>query len=166
MPRLFVVPAFLLVIPAPVGINIRTFPLSSFPRRRESSEESYDHVVGRQSFLMILPTFASIYAILTTMTSTKQPCVYILASKRNGTLYTGVTSDLAKRVWEHRNHVVEGFTKRYRVALLVWYELHTEMVMAITREKQIKRWPRAWKIALIEKMNPSWEDLWPTIIEN
>jgi len=94
----------------------------------------------------------------------KQPAVYLLASKRNGTLYVGVTSDLVKRVWEHKNDQAEGFTKRYRVHELVYYELHEDMVSAITREKQIKKWNRAWKIELIEKNNRNWTDLWPQIL--
>ncbi len=94
----------------------------------------------------------------------KQPAVYMLASKRNGTLYVGVTSDLMKRIWEHKNDQVEGFTKRYRVHDLVYYELHEDMVAAITREKQIKKWNRAWKIELIEKNNRNWTDLWPQLI--
>ena len=94
----------------------------------------------------------------------KQPAVYILASKRNGTLYVGVTSDLQKRAWEHKNDVVDGFTKQYRVHLLVYYELHDDMVSAITREKQIKKWNRAWKLELIEEQNPDWQDLWDGII--
>ncbi|HET9404130.1 MAG TPA: GIY-YIG nuclease family protein [Burkholderiales bacterium] len=92
-----------------------------------------------------------------------QPCVYILASKRNGTLYVGVTSDLAKRVWEHREQFVEGFTKKYGVHELVYYELHDDMISAITREKQIKKWNRAWKLKLIEKLNPNWRDLWSEV---
>jgi putative endonuclease len=94
----------------------------------------------------------------------KQPAVYILASKRNGTLYIGVTSNLQKRAWEHKNDVIEGFTKQYRVHLLVYYELHGDMVSAITREKQIKKWNREWKIELIEEKNPDWKDLWNNII--
>jgi putative endonuclease len=94
---------------------------------------------------------------------TKQPAVYILASKHNGTLYIGVTSDLQKRVWEHKNKFVEGFTKRYGIARLVYYELHADMVSAITREKQLKKWYRAWKLELIEKQNPEWTDLWNQI---
>jgi len=94
---------------------------------------------------------------------TKQPAVYILASKRNGTLYIGVTSDLAKRVWQHKNDVFEGFTKRYGVHMLVYYEMHASMVEAIQREKQLKKWNRAWKLALIEERNPQWHDLWPEI---
>jgi len=94
----------------------------------------------------------------------KQPAVYILSSKRNGTLYVGVTSDLIKRVWEHRNNLVEGFTKRYGVHRLVWYELHESMDSAIKREKRLKEWKRKWKVQVIEKTNPNWEDLYPAII--
>ncbi len=94
----------------------------------------------------------------------RQPAVYILANKRNGTLYVGVTSDLIKRVWEHRNNFVEGFTKRYGVHALVWYELHGSMESAIQREKRLKGWKRKWKMHLIEKTNPEWEDLYPAII--
>ena len=94
----------------------------------------------------------------------KQPAVYIMASDRIGTLYTGVTSDLIARAWQHREHVVDGFTKKYKVTRLVWYELHGDMDSAITREKQIKKWNRAWKIRLIEEQNISWRDLWPEII--
>jgi putative endonuclease len=94
----------------------------------------------------------------------RQPAVYILASQRNGTLYVGVTSDLVKRAWEHRNNVVEGFTKRYGVHLLVWYELHESMDSAIQREKRLKEWKRKWKVQMIEKSNPNWEDLYPGII--
>jgi len=94
----------------------------------------------------------------------KQPAVYILASKRNGTLYVGVTSDLVKRIWEHKNNMVEGFTKRYMVKQLVWYELHESMESAIMREKRIKNWKRAWKLELIESKNPDWLDLYDTIV--
>ena len=94
----------------------------------------------------------------------KQPSVYILASKRNGTLYLGVTSDLIKRVWEHKNNLVPGFTKRYGIHQLVWYELYESMTSAITREKQMKEWQRKWKLELIEKNNPNWHDLYDTII--
>jgi putative endonuclease len=93
----------------------------------------------------------------------RQPAVYILASRPSGTLYVGVTSDLVKRVWEHRNDAVDGFTKRYRVHRLVYFEQFRSMVEAIEREKELKMWRRAWKIALIEKLNPSWRDLWPDI---
>ena len=89
----------------------------------------------------------------------RQPCVYMLASERNGTLYTGVTSNLLKRVWEHKNNLVEGFTNKYGVHTLVWYELHNTMDTAIQREKEIKNWKRAWKLKMIEKMNPHWHDL-------
>jgi len=91
--------------------------------------------------------------------SKKRPVVYILASKRNGTLYTGVTGDLARRMWEHNNGLVEGFTKRYGVQTLVYCEFHDDMAGAIRREKQIKKWRRAWKLALIERANPEWRDL-------
>ena len=89
----------------------------------------------------------------------KKPRVYILASKRNGTLYTGVTSKLAKRVEQHKSCVVEGFTQRYGVHMLVWHEEHDTMASAIAREKQIKSWSRKRKIALIESANPLWNDL-------
>jgi putative endonuclease len=82
----------------------------------------------------------------------RQPAVYILASKQNGTL--GVTGDLAKRAWEHKNDLVEGFTKKYGVHRLVYYEMHADMLSAITREKQLKKWNRAWKLELIEEKNP------------
>jgi putative endonuclease len=94
----------------------------------------------------------------------KQPCVYILASQRNGTLYISVTSDLVQRNWEHRNNMVKGFTEKYSVHHLVYYELHEDMVSAITREKQLKKWNRAWKICLIEQGNPTWRDLWENIL--
>jgi len=94
----------------------------------------------------------------------KQPAVYILASKRNGTLYIGVTSDLVKRIWEHKNNMVEGFTKRYNVHRLVWYELHESMETAITREKRLKNWKRKWKLELIESSNPNWQDMYHTIV--
>ena len=90
----------------------------------------------------------------------KQPCVYILANKRNGTLYIGVTSNLLQRVWQHKNDLVEGFTKRYGVHMLVWYESHETMENAITREKAIKEWKRAWKLRMIERENPAWRDLY------
>ena len=93
------------------------------------------------------------------MTRKKLPCVYLLASKRNGTLYVGVTSDLVKRVWEHKDDLVEGFTSKYSVHLLVYYEMHEDMLGAITREKQIKKWNRSWKLKLIERDNPEWKDL-------
>lgn len=93
----------------------------------------------------------------------KQPCVYLLASQRNGTLYTGVTSDIVKRIWEHKNDAVEGFTKRYGVHTLVWYEAHETMESAITREKTIKGWKRKWKLELIEQDNPQWADLYNSL---
>jgi len=94
----------------------------------------------------------------------KQPAIYIMANKRNGTLYTGVTSDLIKRGYEHRNHVTDCFTKKHGCALLVYYELHQTMEAAITREKQIKGGSRQKKLALIESMNPQWRDLYNDIV--
>ena len=93
----------------------------------------------------------------------KQAAVYLLASQRNGTLYVGVTSNLAQRVWQHKQGLVEGFTQRYGIKMLVWYELHETMYAAIEREKMIKKWRRDWKIALIEMANPQWYDLWHQI---
>ena len=95
---------------------------------------------------------------------TKQAAVYILASEYNGTLYIGVTSTLIQRIWQHRNDLVEGFTKKYTVHFLVYYELHEDMLTAILREKQLKKWNRQWKINLIEKFNPAWKDLWQELI--
>ncbi len=94
----------------------------------------------------------------------KQPAVYILASKLMGTLYIGVTSDLVKRVWEHKNGLVPGFTDKYKVHCLVYYELHENMESAILREKQMKKWERSWKIRLIEEKNSKWNDLYNDII--
>jgi putative endonuclease len=94
----------------------------------------------------------------------KPPAVYLLASKRNGTLYIGVTSDLITRTWEHKHDSVEGFTKRYRVHRLVYDEWHEDMESAIRREKQMKQWNRDWKLELIEKQNPDWRDLWEGIL--
>ena len=94
----------------------------------------------------------------------KQPCVYILASGWDGTLYVGVTSNLIKRVWEHKNDLIEGFTKTYRVHNLVWFEQHETMESAILRVKAIKEWKRAWKVELIEESNQSWRDLYPELL--
>jgi putative endonuclease len=94
----------------------------------------------------------------------KQPCVYILASQRNGTLYVGVTSDITRRAWEHRTDVVRGFTQDYKVHRLVYVEPHDSMEAAILREKRIKRWRRAWKLDLIEKSNPQWRDLYDDLL--
>lgn len=94
----------------------------------------------------------------------KQPATYILASGRNGTIYVGVTSDLISRIWQHRDHVIEGFTSKYEVSILVWYEFHGAMEEAILREKRVKKWNRAWKIRLIEEKNPYWNDLWNELV--
>ena len=87
-----------------------------------------------------------------------------LFSRKNGVIYIGVTSDLVKRIWQHKNDVVEGFTHRYGVHLLVWYELHPTMESAILREKMLKRWKRDWKMRLIKEGNAGWNDLYPTIL--
>ncbi len=93
----------------------------------------------------------------------KEFCVYILASARNGTLYVGVTSNLVQRVWQHKEGAADGFTKEHGVKRLVWYEQHEDAESAITREKQIKKWNRAWKVELIERGNPYWNDLYGEI---
>ena len=90
--------------------------------------------------------------------------VYIMASQRNGTLYIGATSDLVKRVWEHRNGLIEGFTKQYGCKSLVWYQMFDDIDGARHRELQMKEWRRAWKLRAIEEMNPDWLDLYPSII--
>lgn len=89
--------------------------------------------------------------------------VYILASRRNGTLYIGMTDDLVRRIWEHRNGVVPGFTSKYGVKTLVWYELHESRESAFVRERRMKKWNHAWKIEFIERTNPTWRDLWTEI---
>ena len=94
----------------------------------------------------------------------KQPCVYIMASGKNGTLYIGVTSDVIKRVWEHKNDVVESFARRYKIHDLVRYEAHETMESAITRESALKNWKRKWKLELIETKNPGWNDLYADLV--
>jgi len=93
----------------------------------------------------------------------RSPAVYLLASAKRGTLYIGVTSNPVQRIWQHREHLARGFTDRYGVTRLVWYELHETMESAILREKRIKKWKREWKIELIEATNPDWRDLWQDI---
>jgi putative endonuclease len=93
-----------------------------------------------------------------------QPAVYIMASAKRGTLYIGVTSDLIKRVWQHKQGVTEGFSKKYGTSILVYFEQHEAMNSAIVREKQIKKWRRQWKENLIVQQNPDWLDLWETVI--
>ena len=95
----------------------------------------------------------------------KRPCVYILASKRNGTLYIGVTSDVLRRVWEHKTGVVEGFSRKYNVDRLVYVEFHETMPDAIAREKRLKKWRRAWKINLIEQGNEEWRDIFEELVQ-
>jgi putative endonuclease len=93
----------------------------------------------------------------------KQPCVYVMASRKRGTLYVGVTSNLIKRVWQHKNDLADGFTKAYGVHVLVWFEMHGSMRAAIQREKALKCWKRRWKLRLVEEVNPEWLDLYPQI---
>jgi putative endonuclease len=95
----------------------------------------------------------------------KQPCVYILANKKNGTLYVGVTSDLIKRVWEHKHNCMDGFSKKYAVHDLVWFEIHETMESAISGEKSIKKWRRQWKLELINRSNPYWRDLFYDLVD-
>ena len=94
----------------------------------------------------------------------KEPCVYILSNHRRGTLYIGVTSSLVKRVWEHKQGLVDGFTKKYQIHTLVYFEMADDMPTAIAREKQLKKWRRMWKIELIEKQNNEWRDLYADLI--
>ena len=94
----------------------------------------------------------------------KEPAVYIVTNKRNGTLYIGVTSNLVQRIWQHRQHEADGFTAKYGLHKLVYFEPHSSMYEAITREKQLKKWKRDWKIRLIENNNPQWLDLWEGIL--
>ena len=94
----------------------------------------------------------------------KEPCVYIMASECRGTLYIGVTSDLPGRVWQHKNEVAEGFTAKYGLKRLVWFECHDAMEGAILREKAMRKWRRAWKIETIEAMNPEWRDLYQELL--
>jgi putative endonuclease len=93
----------------------------------------------------------------------RQASVYILASRRNGTLYIGVTNNLVRRVYEHRMHFIDGFSKKYHVHRLVYFEVCPDMSSAIMREKQLKKWKRDWKLRLIEQTNPEWEDLYPAL---
>jgi putative endonuclease len=91
--------------------------------------------------------------------------VYILASRRNGTLYTGMTDNLARRIWEHRTDAVPGFTSKYGAKTLVWYELHEWREAAFTRERQLKKWNRSWKLQMIEQLNPQWRDLFDEVMQ-
>ena len=95
----------------------------------------------------------------------RRPAIYILSNSYHSTLYIGVTSNLPARIWQHRQGLVEGFTRRYRTHCLVYFEMHATMLAAITREKQLKSWRRAWKEELIESLNPEWRDLWEEILK-
>ena len=94
----------------------------------------------------------------------KTPCLYIITNKTRGTLYIGVTSDLVQRIWQHKNGLIEGFSKRYGLKMLVWFERHDSMESAIVRERNVKYWRRDWKIQIIEESNPTWRDLYPDIL--
>jgi putative endonuclease len=123
--------------------------------------------VTRSQRLLLEPESLNIFELevsFPAMCIHEAPCVYILASKPNGTLYVGVTSDLLQRVWQRRNDVVEGFTERYGVHRLVWYEVCGTMESAIVREKAIKEWKRAWNIRLIQERNPEWRDLYDDLL--
>ena len=126
--------------------------------RRMDPSLRWDDGGARLSWLNCDPKW-----IRTLVLMTKASYVYIMASGLNGTLYVGVTSDLIRRVWQHRESAVKGFTWKYGVKNLVWYEVHSEITAAITREKQIKAWKRRWKVALIQRENPLWRDLYPEI---
>ena len=126
----------------------------------DASLRWHDEVGERslQPSVTVIPAKAGIQ--WTGSTLPMQPVVYMLCKHRHGALYTGVTSDLARRVWEHRTGAVEGFTRRYGLKVLVWYEPYETMEQANVGEKQIKAWKRDWKIKLIERMNPTWRDLY------
>ena len=119
----------------------------------------HDSGVGWQKSSIVIPMKMGIQK------SMKSYYVYMLASKRNGTLYIGVTNDLVRRVYEHKEGLVEGFTKKYKVDRLVYFEETNDVESAITREKRLKKWNRQWKIELIEKENPEWKDLYEGMIE-
>lgn len=112
------------------------------------------------SFLALTTTYHGYWQV-----QMKESYVYILASQKNGTLYIGLTSDLIRRTWEHKNNCVPGFTAKYGVHMLVYYEIHSDIRLAAAREKRLKEWKRQWKIDLIQKMNPDWNDLYQDIIQ-
>jgi putative endonuclease len=142
-------PSFPTVIPAKAGIQVRSLP-AACPLLIAVTAHRIAHVTIRIRSPNEIPMDKSSY-------------VYILASEPYGILYIGVTSNLVQRVWQHRESVVEGFTKQYGVKRLVWFEVHSEIVQAITREKQIKKWNRNWKVNLIQESNPDWRDLYDEI---
>ena len=115
--------------------------------------------------LLRIPSYAGIHEPrIAERAMLKTYYLYIMANKKNGTLYVGVTNDLIRRIWEHKNDVHEGFTKKYGLHRLVWYESTTDIEAAIRREKQLKKWNRQWKIELIEKENPNWDDLYEGLL--
>jgi putative endonuclease len=128
---------------------------SVIPECLSRERHSSDNLVG-----FVIPAKAGIQAL---NFMSKQPCVYILSSEHLNILYVGVTSNLIRRVWEHKNELVEGFTKWNKVHRLVWYEFHGSMLEAIQREKRLKKWNRAWKIRMIKKLNPNGNDLFENL---
>ncbi len=110
----------------------------------------------RQTHSPVIPAQAGIHFEL----AMKQPCVYVLANKPRGTLYIGVTSDLVARIWQHKNDLAVGFSKQYKIHFLVYYEMHATMLEAISKEKQLKKWNREWKIKLVDGFNENWTDLY------
>ena len=145
---------FLIVNPTPHRRSCPSFCHSSFVSVRPGSFFVALVPLRHSCSPFVIPAKAGIQEA-----HLKRPFVYILASRRNGTFYIGVTSNLAQRLEQHRENAAAGFTRRYGVHTLVWYEAHATMESAITREKALKRWKRAWKVELIEKTNPLWRDL-------
>jgi putative endonuclease len=134
---------------------------------RQQAPASQDgNRVKKPSLCLVTPAKAGVHDVAHRgkIRAMRHACVYILANKRNGTLYVGVTNDVVRRVWEHKSDVVEGFTKRYSVHRLVYAEFHETMPLAIVREKQVKKWRREWKIELIERDNPEWRDLYEDMV--
>jgi len=144
------------VIPILLAIPLPPTSFSRFPRHSLAS-----HVIPAQAG--IHKHFAITAPLAEAAVMQKSGYVYILASKPNGTLYIGVTSNLVKRIYEHKHDIYAGFSKTYGTKLLVYYEAHDEITAAITREKQMKKWNRAWKIRQIEEANPAWRDLYGDI---
>jgi putative endonuclease len=128
----------------------------------QRGDETNRHPGGGRDPSLVLINFDSV--VFGKGIPMKLPCVYILATERRGTLYIGVTSDLPKRIWQHKSHLVPGFSTKYQVTKLVWYEPHETMASAIHREKQLKEWRRAWKVRLIEECNAEWRDLYEKIL--
>lgn len=152
------------------GLNI--FPGWSCKLRCKCRQYCYNFRCQRRYSLYVFANkrITSLLTLTTPITELgqvhmKESYVYILASKYNGTLYIGLTTDLIKRIWEHKNKFVPGFTNKYNVTMLVYYEIFNDIRLAAAREKRLKEWKRQWKIDLIQKMNPDWQDLYRNIIQ-